>query len=101
MRNRLRIGVLFSRVRVEEKWIFAALEQRGVDYERLDDRKVFFDLDHPDEWMVYDAILERSISYSSGLNILRVLNAWGIPTINTAHVAEACGDKLATSAALA
>ena len=45
--GRLRIGVLFSRVRVEEKWIFAALEQRGVDYERLDDRLVHFDLDHP------------------------------------------------------
>jgi len=101
MTKRLRIGVLFSRVRVEEKWIFSALEQRGIDYERLDDRKVFFDLDHPSESMTYDAVLERSISYSSGLNILRVLNAWGIPTVNTAKVAEICGDKLATSAALA
>ena len=101
MSDRLRIGVLYSRVRVEEKWIFAALEQRGVDYERLDDRKVFFDLDHPGDWKQYDAVLERSISYSSGLNILRILNAWGIPTVNTARVAEACGDKLATSAALA
>jgi [lysine-biosynthesis-protein LysW]--L-2-aminoadipate ligase len=101
MTERLRIGVLYSRVRVEEKWIFAALEQRGVDYERLDDRKVFFDLDHPGNWKQYDAVLERSISYSSGLNILRILNSWGIPTVNTARVAEACGDKLATSAALA
>jgi [lysine-biosynthesis-protein LysW]--L-2-aminoadipate ligase len=101
MSDRLRIGVLFSRVRVEEKWIFAALEQRGVDYERLDDRKVFFDLEHPGDWKTYDAILERSISYSSGLNILRVLNSWGIPTVNTARVADTCGDKLATSAALA
>ncbi len=100
MAQRLRLGVLFSRVRVEEKWIFAALEQRGVDYERLDDRKVFFDLEHPGEWQQFDAILERSIRYSSGLNILRILNAWGIPTINSAKVAEICGDKLATSAAL-
>ncbi|MAT44724.1 MAG: lysine biosynthesis protein LysX [Anaerolineaceae bacterium] len=96
----MRLGVLFSRVRVEEKWIFAALEQRGVDYERLDDRKVFFDLEYPGEWQQFDAILERSIRYSSGLNILRILNAWGIPTINSAKVAEICGDKLATSAAL-
>lgn len=101
MSGRLHIGVLFSRVRVEEKWIFAALEQRGVDYERLDDRKVFFDLEHPGEWKSFDAILERSISYTSGLNILRVLNAWGLPTVNTAKVAETCGDKLATSAVLA
>ncbi len=100
MINRLRIGVLYSRVRVEEKWIFAALEQRGVDYDRLDDRRAYFDLQDPSPWLQYDAVLERSISYSSGLNALRLLNAWGIPTVNTAVVAEACGDKLATSTAL-
>jgi [lysine-biosynthesis-protein LysW]--L-2-aminoadipate ligase len=99
-RDRLHIGVLYSRVRVEEKWIFAALEQRGVDYERLDVRRIFFDLENPGEFLSYDAILERSVSYTSGLNALRVLNAWDIPTVNTAAVAEACGDKLATSAAL-
>jgi [lysine-biosynthesis-protein LysW]--L-2-aminoadipate ligase len=88
-------------VRVEEKWIFAAMERRGVDYERLDDRSVFFDLENPGDWLQYDAVLERSISYVSGLNALRVLNAWGIPTVNTAAVAEACGDKLTTSSALA
>jgi [lysine-biosynthesis-protein LysW]--L-2-aminoadipate ligase len=100
MQNRLRIGVLFSRVRVEEKWIIAAMERRGVDYERLDDRRLFFDLDNPNPWRQFDAILERSISYTSGLYALRVLNSWGIPTVNTAAVAEACGDKLTTSSAL-
>lgn len=100
MHKRLRIGVLYSRVRVEEKWIFAAMERRGLDYERLDDRRVFFDLDDPEPWRQYDAILERSISYTNGLYALRILNSWGIPTVNTAAVAEACGDKLTTSAAL-
>jgi [lysine-biosynthesis-protein LysW]--L-2-aminoadipate ligase len=99
--RRLHIGVLYSRVRVEEKWIFAAMERRGIDYERLDDRSLFFDLDQPERWRQFDAILERSISYTSGLYALRVLNAWGIPTVNTAEVAEACGDKLATSTLLA
>ncbi|MBL7162870.1 MAG: lysine biosynthesis protein LysX [Anaerolineales bacterium] len=94
------IGVLYSRVRVEEKWIFAALEQRGVDYDRLDDRKIHFDLCNPEPWLKYDAILERSISYARGLYALRTLNAWGIPTVNTATVSEACGDKIATSTAL-
>ncbi len=100
MQRRLRIGVLFSRVRVEEKWIFSAMERRGIDYERLDDRRIIFDLDRPEHWQQYDAILERSISYTSGLNALRVLNAWGIPTVNSLRVAECCGDKLATSTAL-
>ena len=100
MRPRLRIGVLFSRVRVEEKWIFAALEKRGIDYERLDDREIYFDLDNPAPWQQYDAVLERSISYTSGLYALRILDAWGVPTVNTVAVAEACGDKLTTSAIL-
>ena len=101
MAKRPRIGVLYSRVRVEEKWIFAALDRRGIDYERLDDRLVHFDLDNPEPWRQYDAILERSISYTNGLYACRIFNIWGIPTVNTAAVAEACGDKLITTALLA
>jgi [lysine-biosynthesis-protein LysW]--L-2-aminoadipate ligase len=101
MIKRPRIGVLYSRVRVEEKWIFAALDRRGIDYERLDDRLVHFDLDNPEPWRQYDAILERSISYTNGLYACRIFNIWGIPTVNTAAVAEACGDKLITTALLA
>jgi len=101
MQKRLRIGVLYSRVRVEEKWIFAAMEKRGIDYDRLDDRAISFDLEDPSPWHAFDAVLERSISYNSGLYALRILNAFGIPTVNTAAVAEICGDKLTTSAMLA
>jgi [lysine-biosynthesis-protein LysW]--L-2-aminoadipate ligase len=101
MQKRLRIGVLYSRVRVEEKWIFSAMEKRGIDYERLDDRTISFDLDDPAPWRTFDAVLERSISYNSGLYALRILNAFGVPTVNTATVAEICGDKLTTSAMLA
>ncbi len=99
--KRYRIGVLFSRVRVEEKWIFAALEQRGVDYERLNDGAIHFDLENPAPWQRFDAILARNLSYTRGLYALRVLESWGIPTVNRARVAEICGDKLATSTALA
>jgi len=56
----MKIGVLYSRLRVEEKWIFAALQQRGVDFDRLDDRKIHFDLEDPAPWQAYDAVLERS-----------------------------------------
>jgi [lysine-biosynthesis-protein LysW]--L-2-aminoadipate ligase len=100
MKTQPKIGVLYSRVRVEEKWIFAALQQRGVDFERLDDRTIHFDVDNPAPWQQFDAVLERSISYARGLYALKTLNAWGIPTVNTAAVAEACGDKIATANAL-
>ena len=101
MQRRLRIGVLYSRVRVEEKWIFNALEKRGVDFDRLDDRAIHFDLENSAPWKQYDAVIERSLSYNSGLYALRILNAFDVTTINTAAVAEACGDKLTTSTLLA
>ncbi len=101
MNRALHVGVIYSRVRVEEKWIFNALEQRGVTYDLLDDRTIYFDLQNPAPWKKYAAVLERSISFGRGLYAVKVLNAMGIPTVNTAAVAETCGDKLATSAALA
>jgi [lysine-biosynthesis-protein LysW]--L-2-aminoadipate ligase len=95
-----RIGLLYSRVRVEEKWLFNALDRREIDYERLDDRLVSFDIENPQPWRQFAVVLERSISYTTGLYALRILNNWGIPTVNSAAVAEACGDKLNTSALL-
>ena len=96
----MKIGVLLSRVRVEEKWIFEALEKRGIPYDRIDDRGIGFNLAEPGRWQEYDVVLERSLSYKNGLYATQVLNAWGIPTVNMARVAVTCGDKLATSAAL-
>jgi [lysine-biosynthesis-protein LysW]---L-2-aminoadipate ligase len=101
MQRRLKFGVLYSRVRVEEKWIFNALEKRGIDFDRLDDRTIHFDLENPAPWKQYDAVIERSLSYNSGLYALRILNAFNVQTVNTAAVAEACGDKLTTSTLLA
>jgi [lysine-biosynthesis-protein LysW]---L-2-aminoadipate ligase len=97
----MKIGLLLSRVRVEEKWILAAFEKKGIPYERIDDGCARFDLGCPGEWLQYDAILERSISYARGLYATQILNAWGIPTVNMASVAAICGDKLATSNVLA
>ena len=97
----MKVAVLCSRVRVEEKWIFAALEERGISYDRIDDRQVSMNIGDPGPWKQYDVILERSLSYKNGLYITHVLNAWGIPTVNMASVAAVCGDKLVSSMALA
>jgi len=97
----MKVGILLSRVRIEEKWLLEALEARSVNYERIDDGQVTFDFDKPEKWLEYSVVLERSISYARGLYTTQILNAWGIPTVNMANVAATCGDKLATSSALA
>ena len=97
----MKIGVLLSRIRIEEKWLFEALDKRGLTYDKIDDREVAFDLESPERWRQYDVILERCLAFSRGLYSLHVLNSWGIPTVNLATVAAICGDKLFTSAVLA
>ncbi len=96
----MRLGVLFTRLRVEEKWLFAALDERGLDYERLLDSQVSFDLTSPSAWGEYDLIFIRSLSTTRGLYAAQVLNARGVPTINSYAVMATCNDKIATTAAL-
>ncbi len=96
----MKLGVLYSRVRAEEKFLFEALDARGITYDRIDDRSVTFDLQQPGAWRDYDVILERCINHSRALYALKILNDWGIPTVNTAYVADVCGNKLITSTAL-
>lgn len=96
----MKLGVLYSRVRVEEKLLFEMLDARGVDYDKIDDREVVFDLENPGSWRKYDVVLERCINHSRALSALKILNDWKIPTVNTAYVADVCGNKLITSSML-
>lgn len=94
----MKIGVLLSRVRVEEKLLFAEFEQRGLEFDRIYDPEIVFNLEQkPFE---YDVVLERCINHSRALYSLKVLNDWGIPTVNTWHVANTCGNKFLTTQAL-
>jgi [lysine-biosynthesis-protein LysW]--L-2-aminoadipate ligase len=94
----MRVGILCSRIRVEEKLLLAELERRNVEVVRLDDDQVVFDLNEGRH--AYDVVLERSIHHSRALYALKVLNDAGVPTVNTAEVADVCGDKFKTTQAL-
>lgn len=97
----MRIALLHSRVRVEERLLAEAFEARGVPYELIDVRDVVFDLDDPGPWRRFDAALVRCVSQSAALAAARVLEGYGVPVVNPSRVIETCGDKLATSVALA
>lgn len=97
----MRIAILASRVRVEEKLLVEALQKRGVAYEIIDDGQLLFNLAQPDErWRAYDAVLSRSVSQSRSLAVSYVLEHWGIPIHNSAQVTATCNDKLLTTLAL-
>ncbi|MBN2390505.1 MAG: lysine biosynthesis protein LysX [Anaerolineae bacterium] len=93
-----KVGVLCSRIRVEEKLLINELQSRGVDFDIIDDREIIFDIQK--NGYQYDVVLERCISHSRALYALLLFRDWGVPTVNTYQVAENCGNKLLTTSAL-
>jgi [lysine-biosynthesis-protein LysW]--L-2-aminoadipate ligase len=95
----MKIGLLYSRKRVEEKLITTALDDRGVTYDRFDPRDLTFELDGGPPG-AYDAFLVRCLSHTNAYYISRWLEGLGIPTVSPHQTISICGDKLLTSAAL-
>lgn len=90
-----------SRVRVEEKLLLTELDRRNVEVVRFDDRLYTLDPATPDPDLAScDVVLERCINHLRALYTMRTLNDWGVPTVNMYDVANICGDKLLTTAAL-
>jgi [lysine-biosynthesis-protein LysW]--L-2-aminoadipate ligase len=97
----MRLAILTSRIRVEEKLLVEALKRRGVEFELIDDGELLLDLARPDaRWRSYDAVFCRSVSQSRGLAVLQVLEHWGIPVFNSSATTATCNDKLLTTLAL-
>lgn len=98
----MQIGMIVSRVRREEKLLMEAFQARGIQIDVLNDGEFILNpLDPDPRWLAYDLILERSISSSRTLTTLKILEAWGVPTLNNFHTASTCSDKLSTTLALA
>jgi [lysine-biosynthesis-protein LysW]--L-2-aminoadipate ligase len=105
------VGVVSSRVRVEEKLLFQALEKREVTFERIESRRVAFELGQGSTWgdstgndlgrlQACDAVLVRCLSHSRAYYITRWLEGAGIPTVSPHRSIATCGDKMLTTAAL-
>src|SRR6267378_3311767 len=94
------IGILCSRIRVEEKALFETLRRRAIRFERLDEDTIQFPIGSPFPNAPH-VVLDRSIHHGRSLYALTLLHAAGVPTVNRARVARICGDKILTTAALA
>ncbi len=95
----IKIGLFCSRVRVEEKLLFAAFRQRNVAHDRLDPRKLALDL-QGNGLESYDAFLVRCLSHSHAYYLTRWLEGRGVPVVSPHRVIATCGDKVLTGVAL-
>lgn len=92
----IKVGFLYTRLRVEEKYLIDELEKHSdVELVRINDGDQFFDISNLKERV--DVLFERSISYSRGIYISKIYEANGVTVVNTPQVAERCGDKYVTS----
>ncbi len=93
----MKIGLLHSLIRKEEKLLIEAFRNAGVEPVMIDDRKLILDFNKAPD---IDILVERSINHSRALHALRLFESAGVLCINTHDVARICGDKLLTTAAL-
>ena len=96
----MKIGILYSRKRVEEKMITAAFDAWDVAWERVDPRAVSFEIGGEGALSQYDAVLVRCLSHTNAYYLSRWLESLDVPAISPHKTVLTCGDKYLTSTAL-
>ncbi|HEX5503272.1 MAG TPA: lysine biosynthesis protein LysX, partial [Thermomicrobiales bacterium] len=94
----VKLGMLVSHLRTEEKEILAAADARGIEVVRVFDREVYFDLGRR-RFPAVDLVLDRSLVHSRAEYTLRLLQSWGIPTVNSFATTVLCDNKFHTNMA--
>jgi [lysine-biosynthesis-protein LysW]--L-2-aminoadipate ligase len=96
--KKLKLGLLFSRVRTEEKLLFQAARRRSdVQFIPLSTNELVLDFSTlPD----VDVVLDREISQSRALHVLNMMDRTGVRTVNSFDAARIGGDKVLTSSQL-
>ncbi len=96
----MRIGLLHSRIRIEEKLLLSEFKRLGVVVELLDVRRLVLSLGDRDRFAEFNVVFDRCLSHSQSLAMATILEQWSITCINSAEVNRVCGDKIETSARL-
>ena len=98
----VRVAMVWSRIRNDEKMLLDAAQRRGVELVPVDDRELVLSVhEPPKELLGFDAVLERGISYTTSHYVTMALEQYGVPCVNPHRVLVNCGDKALTSFLLA
>jgi len=89
------IGILFSKIRVEEKLLIEEMKKRrNVTLKLIDSRKLII---NPEDNLGIDVLLDREIASSKALHVVEMLKNSTVRCINSYDVIRICGDKVFTS----
>ncbi|WP_460923432.1 lysine biosynthesis protein LysX [Salinarchaeum chitinilyticum] len=97
----MQVGILYSRIRKDEKLLLSELRERGHDVVKIDVRKEVFDVHGASEALQeLDVVLDRCLSTSRSLYTTQFCQAYDVPVVNSARTADVCADKVKNSLAL-
>ena len=98
----MRVGILYSRIRKDEKLLLNELRDRGHEVEKIDVRKERFGLESTTANVAdLDLVVDRCLSTSRSLYATRFLDSYGVPVVNGPETGDVCADKAKNSLALA
>jgi [lysine-biosynthesis-protein LysW]--L-2-aminoadipate ligase len=97
----MKIGLLYSRIRRDEKLLLNELRERDHEVEKIDVRKQQFSISEPPtEFEDVDLLLDRCLATSRSLYASKFAEAYDVPIVNSSETAEICADKVKNSLAL-
>ncbi|MFC7187874.1 lysine biosynthesis protein LysX [Halorubrum yunnanense] len=98
----MQIGILYSRIRKDEKLLLNELRDRGHEVEKIDVRKERFGLESTTAAVDdLDIVVDRCLSTSRSLYATRFIDSYGVPVVNGPETGDVCADKAKNSLALA
>ncbi len=96
------VCIIYDKVRFEEKALYDKALEKGVKAQMVDAKGVTVSTESKKrDFSLGDVIMQRSVSHYRGLYLTACLEFLDFPVINKFSTAETCGNKLATSLALA
>jgi [lysine-biosynthesis-protein LysW]--L-2-aminoadipate ligase len=97
----MKVGLLYSRIRRDEKLLLSELRDRGHEVAKIDVRDEQFGLsDPPESFAGVDIVVDRCLATSRSLYVTQFLDAYDIPVVNSVTTADVCSDKVKNSLAL-
>ena len=98
----MNVGVLYSRIRRDEKLLLSELRDRGHEVTKIDVRKERFGVHEPPEILEgIDIVVDRCLATSRSRYITRFVDAYDVPVVNEPETAAVCADKARNSLVLA
>jgi [lysine-biosynthesis-protein LysW]--L-2-aminoadipate ligase len=96
------VGVLYSRIRRDEKLLLSELRDRGHEVTKIDVRKERFGVHEPPEaFDGVDIVVDRCLATSRSRYVTRFVEAYDVPVVNDPETAAICADKARNSLVLA